>query len=79
MIATRRFVAARCRSISYTRGLMVDEEEERRLNIQHRGWKATNGGKNYVAPMDKVLNNCGEGTRIIDIGTGMNYIYNVGF
>jgi hypothetical protein len=56
---------------------MIDEEEERRLNIQHRGWKATNGGKNYVAPMDKVLNNGGEGKRIIDIGTGMKYIYNV--
>jgi hypothetical protein len=51
---------------------MADEEEERRLNIQHRGWKATNGGKNYVAPMDKVLVTEGEGKRIIDIGTGMS-------
>lgn len=55
---------------------MADEEEERRLNIQHRGWKATNGGKNYVAPMDKVLINDGEGKRIIDIGTGMTIYRN---
>jgi len=48
----------------------ADEKDERRLNIQHRGWKATNGGRNYVAPMDDVLINGGEGKRVIDIGTG---------
>jgi hypothetical protein len=58
---------------------MIDEEEERRLNIQHRGWKATNGGRNYVAPMDQVLGNDGDEKRIIDIGTGTlpNYIVQV--
>jgi ubiquinone/menaquinone biosynthesis C-methylase UbiE len=56
---------------------MIDEEEERRLNIQHRGWKATNGGKNYVAPMDQALGMHGDGKRIIDIGTGTSPEYHV--
>lgn len=29
-----------------------------------------NGGKNYLAPIDQVLLNGGEGKRVIDIGTG---------
>lgn len=50
--------------------MMADEEERTRLNIQHEGWKAVNGGKNYLAPIDKVLINEGEGKRVLDIGTG---------
>jgi hypothetical protein len=72
MIATCRCVAL---LIIGKVWLTIDEEEERRLNIQHRGWKATNGGKNYVAPMDEVLGDSGEGKRIIDIGTGTSPEY----
>lgn len=55
---------------------MSDEEEGTRLDIQHRGWKAVNGGRNYIAPIDKVLGDEGAGKKVIDIGTGeLNGVY----
>ncbi|KAK4685762.1 hypothetical protein P7C73_g4385, partial [Tremellales sp. Uapishka_1] len=52
--------------------LPADEIEAERLNHQHRGHKAVQGGKNYLAPVDEHLNvvNTAYTPRVLDVGTG---------
>ncbi|EIW67926.1 hypothetical protein TREMEDRAFT_63814 [Tremella mesenterica DSM 1558] len=50
--------------------LPADQKEMSRLDHQHYGCKLFQKGKNYVVPMDKVLENRGEGRRGLDVGCG---------
>nr|ADE10096.1 AdoMet-MTases [Tremella fuciformis] len=50
--------------------LPADQQELDRLDHQHYGFKARQGGKNYLAPIKAVLGNDGRGKRILDVGTG---------
>ena len=42
----------------------------KRLDDQHMGFKARQGGVNYVAPIKEVLGTNGTGKRVLDVGTG---------
>lgn len=58
-------------------GCRPTDRLSQRLDVQHRAFKAMQGGKNYWAPIDEVLKAAGEvdeEKRLLDVGTGESAI-----